>query len=109
MKTTGKTGPVVAVKAVHPSDELMLITRNGVVNRQRVEEIRVIGRLTQGVRLLNLDENDELVDLARVMGDNGDDAGHEAEDGGEAGHEADGGGSPEGREAVAGADRGDAG
>ncbi len=74
MKTTGKTGPVVAVKAVHPSDELMLITRNGVVNRQRVEEIRVIGRATQGVRLVNLDPNDELVDLARVMGDNGEEA-----------------------------------
>ncbi len=95
MKTTDRTGPVVAVKAVHPSDELMLITRNGVVNRQRVEEIRVIGRVTQGVRLLNLDENDELVDLARVMGDNGGGAGHEAEDEG----------SPEVREAIAGADR----
>ena len=97
MKTTDRTGPVVAVKAVHPSDELMLITRNGVVNRQRVEEIRVIGRLTQGVRLLNLDENDELVDLARVMGDNG--------DGEEAGREAEGNGPRAGREAVAGAER----
>ncbi len=95
MKTTDRTGPVVAVKAVHPSDELMLVTRNGVVNRQRVEEIRVIGRATQGVRLLNLDENDELVDLARVMGDNGGGADHEAEDEG----------SPEVREAIAGADR----
>ena len=97
MKTTDRTGPVVAVKAVHPSDELMLVTRNGVVNRQRVEEIRVIGRLTQGVRLLNLDENDELVDLARVMGDNGDEADPdpEAEDGGLQG----------GREVVAGAER----
>ncbi len=95
MKTTGKTGPVVAVKAVHPSDELMLITRNGVVNRQRVEEIRVIGRATQGVRLLNLDKNDELVDLARVMGDNGEEAVVEAEDDG----------VPAEREVVAGADR----
>ena len=96
MKTTGKTGPVVAVKAVHPSDELMLVTRNGVVNRQRVEEIRVIGRLTQGVRLVNLDENDELVDLARVMGDNGDEAGPEAGDGGlQGGREAAAGAGPE--------------
>ena len=97
MKTNDRTGPVVAVKAVHPSDELMLVTRNGVVNRQRVEEIRVIGRLTQGVRLLNLDDNDELVDLARVMGDNG--------DGEEAGREAEGNGPQAGREAVAGAER----
>jgi len=96
MKTTGKTGPVVAVKAVHPSDELMLVTRNGVVNRQRVDEIRVIGRLTQGVRLLNLDENDELVDLARVMGDNGDEGGPEAGDGGlQGGREAATGAGPE--------------
>ena len=96
MKTNDKTGPVVAVKAVHPSDELMLVTRNGVVNRQRVDEIRVIGRLTQGVRLLNLDENDELVDLARVMGDNGDEVGPEAEDGGlQGGREAATGAGPE--------------
>jgi DNA gyrase subunit A len=45
----------------------MLITRNGVVNRQRVEEIRVIGRATQGVRLVNLDEGDAVVDVARVV------------------------------------------
>ena len=93
MRTNDKTGPVVAVKAVHPSDELMLVTRNGVVNRQRVDEIRVIGRLTQGVRLVNLDENDELVDLARVMGDNGDEPAREAGEGGPRGG---------GREAVAG-------
>ena len=99
MKTSDRTGPVVAVKAVHPSDELMLVTRNGVVNRQRVDEIRVIGRATQGVRLLNLDENDELVDLARVMGDNGEEAASEAGDGGPQG----------GREAVSGAGRESAG
>ncbi len=81
MKTTEKTGPVVAVKAVHATDELMVITRRGVVNRQRVDEIRVIGRATQGVRLVNLDEKDELVDLARVISDGEDDE----EGGGEAG------------------------
>ncbi len=69
MKTNKKTGKVVAIKAVSPEEELMLITRNGVVNRQRVDEIRVIGRATQGVRLVNLDDIDELVDVARVVRD----------------------------------------
>ncbi|HET9438630.1 MAG TPA: DNA gyrase subunit A, partial [Longimicrobiales bacterium] len=61
------TGSVVAIKEVFPDDELMLITRNGVVIRQRVEEIRVIGRATQGVRVMALDEGDVLVDVARLI------------------------------------------
>jgi DNA gyrase subunit A len=62
-----QTGKVVAIKGVLNHDELMLITRNGVVNRQRVNEIRVIGRATQGVRVLALDDGDVLVDVARVV------------------------------------------
>jgi DNA gyrase subunit A len=58
------TGRVVGIKEVLPEDELMLITRNGIVNRQRVSEIRVIGRATQGVRLMSLDEGDLVVDVA---------------------------------------------
>jgi DNA gyrase subunit A len=73
-----QTGKVVAIKGVLADDELMLMTRNGVVNRQRVSEIRVIGRATQGVRVLALDEGDVLVDVARVVPDdeseNGEDA-----------------------------------
>ena len=45
-----KTGEVVAIKAVPDDEQLMVITRNGVVNRQPIAEIRVIGRATQGVR-----------------------------------------------------------
>ncbi len=70
-KITERTGQVVAIKDVLPDDELMLITRNGVVNRQRVNEIRVIGRATQGVRLMALDENDSVVDVARLVPDDG--------------------------------------
>ncbi|MYH52511.1 MAG: DNA gyrase subunit A [Gemmatimonadetes bacterium] len=75
LKHSTKTGPVVAVKAVADGDQLMVITRNGVVNRQSVGEMRVIGRLTQGVRVVNLDEGDSVVDVALVVGgdDNGDD------------------------------------
>ena len=45
----------------------MMMTKNGVVNRQRVSEISVIGRNTQGVKLMNLDKGDVVVDVARVI------------------------------------------
>jgi len=73
IKTSDKTGKVVAIKSVIDEDELMVITRNGVVNRQRVEEIRTIGRATQGVRLVNLDPGDRVMDVARVVMENGED------------------------------------
>ena len=63
---------MVAIKAVSDQDEIMVITRNGVVNRQRVDEMRVMGRATQGVRMINLDEGDAVVDLALVVGDDAD-------------------------------------
>jgi len=69
VKTSGKTGKVVAIKSVDPDEELVLITRNGVVNRQPVAEIRVIGRATQGVRLIKLDAGDQVVDVARIIPD----------------------------------------
>jgi DNA gyrase subunit A len=69
MRVSGKTGRVVSIRSVTPGDELMLITRKGVVNRQRADDIRVIGRATQGVRLVALDESDEIVDVARVIAD----------------------------------------
>jgi len=69
LKTTDKNGLVVAVKAVSEEEQLMMITRQGVVNRQRVSEISVIGRATQGVKLVNLDKGDAVVDVARVVVD----------------------------------------
>ena len=67
IKTTAKTGQVVGVKSVSDRDELVLITRKGVVNRQSTNQIRVIGRATQGVRLINLDSGDSVVDVARII------------------------------------------
>ena len=67
LKTSDKTGMVVAIMAVQEDEQLMMITRKGVVNRQRVSEIRTIGRATQGVRLMNLDKGDSVVDVARVI------------------------------------------
>ncbi|MDA1103330.1 MAG: DNA gyrase subunit A [Gemmatimonadetes bacterium] len=78
LKTSAKTGQVVAIRAVSDDEQLMMMTKNGVVNRQRIAEISVIGRNTQGVKLMNLDKGDVVVDVARVIideenGDNGDD------------------------------------
>jgi DNA gyrase subunit A len=67
VRTTDKTGRVVAIKEVVPGDELMVITREGIVNRQSVDGIRVIGRNTQGVRLINLTGKDVVMDVARVV------------------------------------------
>ena len=67
VRITPKTGKVVAIKEVIPGDELMVITRAGVVNRQAMDGIRVIGRNTQGVRLVNLDRGDTVMDVARVI------------------------------------------
>jgi DNA gyrase subunit A len=67
IRSSQKTGQVVAIREVHPGDELMVITRSGIINRQPVDGIRVIGRATQGVRLINLDKGDRVMDVARVV------------------------------------------
>jgi DNA gyrase subunit A len=74
LKRTDKTGALVALKEVQPEDELMLITRHGVLIRQPVEGIRVISRNTQGVRVMNLDKGDEVVDVARVVNEDEEEA-----------------------------------
>jgi DNA gyrase subunit A len=66
---TDKTGDAVTIKEVLPGDELMLITKHGVVIRMPVKGIRVSGRNTQGVRLVNLDNGDLVIDVARVVPD----------------------------------------
>jgi DNA gyrase subunit A len=67
LNRTDKTGDVVALKEVLPDDELMLITKHGVVIRMPVKGIRVSGRNTQGVKLVNLDDGDLVQDVARVV------------------------------------------
>jgi DNA gyrase subunit A len=80
LKVNDKTGRVVAIKSVTEDEQLMIITRQGVVNRQRIDEIRVIGRATQGVRLVNLDEGDEVMDVARVIAEEEEEVDAEAGD-----------------------------
>lgn len=62
-----RNGAVVAARLVQDDDEIMLITSGGVLIRTRVNEMREIGRNTQGVTLINLDEGEKLVGLAKVV------------------------------------------
>jgi DNA gyrase subunit A len=76
----------VSIKEVLPDDELMLITKQGIAIRMPVKGIRVAGRNTQGVKLVNLDDADLVMDVARVVPDDeseaGDDSGEPATVGG---------------------------
>jgi DNA gyrase subunit A len=67
LRKTDKTGACIALKEVLADDELMMITKNGIIIRVPVEGIRVIGRNTQGVRVMNLDDADSVVAVARVV------------------------------------------
>src|ERR1044071_324551 len=64
---TEKTGDAVSLMEVLPDDELMLITKLGVAIRMPVKGIRVAGRNTQGVKLVDLDGGDLVMDVARVV------------------------------------------
>ena len=66
MKTTDKTGRVVGVQQVGEDDQLMLISNRGKIIRLRIKDIRLIGRNTQGVRLIELEEGERVVSLARL-------------------------------------------
>ena len=66
MKTTDKTGRVVGVQQVTEDDQLMLVTNGGKIIRLRIKDIRVIGRNTQGVCLIDVDEGERVVSLARL-------------------------------------------
>jgi len=66
IKTSDRNGQVVALKSVTDGDELMMITSKGIVIRTGIEELRAIGRNTQGVRLIKLDEDDKVVAVAKI-------------------------------------------
>ncbi len=69
MKASERNGEVVTIKEVLDQDELILMTQNGIANRQSVKDIKVIGRNTQGVRLIKLKGDDKVTDVARVVND----------------------------------------
>ena len=64
-----KTGSLVSIKNVSDSDDLMIINKSGIAIRMEVESLRVMGRATQGVRLINLRENDSIAAVAKVLKD----------------------------------------
>ena len=64
---TEKTGGLVAIKNVTDSDDLMIINKSGIAIRMSVEDLRTMGRATQGVKLINLRENDSIAAVAKVM------------------------------------------
>ncbi|MGH8678513.1 MAG: DNA gyrase C-terminal beta-propeller domain-containing protein, partial [Burkholderiales bacterium] len=74
IQTTARNGRVVAAKLVRPDDEIMLITTGGVLIRTRVNEIREMGRATQGVTLINLGEEEKLAGLEKIVDRDDEDA-----------------------------------
>ena len=66
IKTTERNGGVVAIKSVQESDEVMIISQDGILIRLAMHDVSTIGRNTQGVRLINLGEGDRVIDVARV-------------------------------------------
>jgi DNA gyrase subunit A len=67
IKTTARNGPVIAIKEVKDNDQVMIITKNGIVIRCPLEHVSVIGRATQGVKLINVEADDRVVDVAHLV------------------------------------------
>jgi DNA gyrase subunit A len=67
VRTSPKVGNMIAIMDVLDSDDLLIITVNGQIIRQKIQDIKVIGRNTQGVRLIRLSEGDHVADFARVV------------------------------------------
>jgi DNA gyrase subunit A len=66
---TEKTGKLVSIKSVTDNDDLMIINKSGIAIRLEVKNLRVMGRATQGVKLINLKNNDSIAAVAKVMHD----------------------------------------
>ena len=66
LSVTEKTGSLIAIKDVTDENDLMIITRNGIAIRMKMEDVRVMGRATQGVRLIKIRENDNIASVAKV-------------------------------------------
>ena len=64
---TEKTGKLVTLKSVSDSDDLMIINKSGIAIRMQVEDLRVMGRATQGVKVISLKDGDSIAAVAKVM------------------------------------------
>jgi len=67
LNITEKTGKLISINAVTDSDDLMIINKSGLTIRMAIEDLRVMGRATQGVRLINLKGNDSIAAVTKVM------------------------------------------
>ena len=65
-KITEKTGEVIGVKAVNDDHEIMMITTEGIIIQLRMEDISILGRITSGVKMINLDDNVKVAKIAKV-------------------------------------------
>ena len=70
MKITKRVGKMIAIKEVIDDDDLMIITYKGIVIRQHVKKLRRMGRATQGVRLIRIQTDDHIADVARIVSEN---------------------------------------
>ena len=73
INVTEKTGNLVAIKNVTDEDDLMIINKSGLTIRMAVADLRVMGRATQGVKLINIKDNDSIAAVAKVMTDDDED------------------------------------
>jgi DNA gyrase subunit A len=83
MQITPKTGEVIGIKAVKETNDLMITNKSGIVIRLSAAEVPLIGRATQGVRLIRLGENDSIADVTvieRNQDEQHDDEGVQLED-----------------------------
>ena len=72
LNITEKTGKLVAIKSVTDDNDLMIINKSGITIRLKVADVRIMGRATQGVRLINLEKrNDQIASVCKVNTDNG--------------------------------------
>ncbi|SFH53997.1 DNA gyrase subunit A [Planctomicrobium piriforme] len=79
IKTTERNGPVIGILAVQDGDDVLMMSNSGKIQRIRAADINVIGRNTQGVRVMRMDKEDLLVSIARIPAEVADDGGEEAE------------------------------
>jgi len=78
MNITDKTGEVVSIMEVQDSDDLVVMTTGGILIRQPVKDVRIIGRNTQGVRLIRLEDGDQIADITTVPHEEDEESGDDA-------------------------------
>jgi DNA gyrase subunit A len=83
IKVTDRNGPVIGVSQVNENDDLMIMTSAGKLVRFKVNEIGVIGRVTSGVRLINVDPGEKVISICKVKDEDGEDGSGESTDAGE--------------------------